>query len=82
MIVSSFIYVSLGWAIKYSILKVLTTPQYYDSENISKSKLSFRRATCEPAPDPDYSVNVAYMKALYDMDRCVTHHQRLLNPVS
>jgi len=45
MIVSSFIYVSL-------VRKTLTMPhtvsQYYDSENISESRLAFRRATSEP----------------------------------
>ena len=50
--------------------------QYYDSENISESKLSFRRATAEPRLDT-YSYerpNAAHMSELYDMEMCVTHH--------
>lgn len=42
-------------------------PQYYDSENISESKLAFRRATSEPwahLQDDGFC-----MQVLYDMDR-------------
>ena len=54
--------------------------QYYDSENISESKLSFRRATSVPHTHgrDDYVCT----KVLYDMDRCVTLHQRLPYPVN
>ena len=58
----------------------LTTPQYYDSENITESRLSFRRATSEPQThrqDDDVC-----MKLLYDMDSYVTLHRRLPNSVN
>ena len=65
MIVSSFIYVSSN---NPRALRVLTASQYYDSENISESKLSFRRATSEPQThgrdDPMCS------KVLYGIDWC------------
>ena len=47
--------------------------QYYDSENISESKLSFRRATTVPQ---------GYIKVLYGMDWCVTLHRLLPNSVN
>ena len=47
--------------------------QYYDSENITESRLSFRRATSEPQP---HNQNDAMcMSVLYDMERCVAQHQ-------
>ena len=83
MIVSSFIYVSSWWAIRCPTLDVLMMSQYYDSENISESKLSFRRATSEPfSGQVSGHGNAAHMEALYDMNMCVTHHQRFPNPVS
>jgi len=48
-------------------LKVLTATQYYDSENITESKLSFRRAIYDPRThgrNDDFCP-----KVLYDMDR-------------
>jgi len=42
-------------------------PQYYDSENISESRLSFRRATSEPAPD-DSRPNGNNIGAFYGMN--------------
>ena len=54
--------------------------QYYDSENISESKLSFRRATTEPQThrrdDPVCS------KVLYDMDWCVVWSRHLPRPTN
>ena len=45
----------------------LIVSQYYDSENISESRLAFRRATSEPyAHDPD---DGKCMKVLYNMDQ-------------
>jgi hypothetical protein len=41
--------------------------QYYDSDNISESRLAFRRATSEPeAHEQD---DGKCMRVLYDMDR-------------
>jgi len=69
MIVSSFIYVSFRWPCG---LEVLIVSQYYDSENISESKLSFRRATSEPDHEDTYGrPDSLPMEALYDMDKCV-----------
>jgi len=73
---------------RYSIFNTqeMTTSQYYDSENISESRLSFRRATSEPVPvsnmGPGPRPNAMHMEALYDMNMCVTHHQCRHNPVS
>ena len=58
----------------------ITTPQYYDSENITESRLSFRRATSEPQThrqDDDVC-----MKLLYDMDWYVALHQYPSNSVN
>ena len=45
----------------------LTISKYYDSENISESRLAFRRATSEPhAHEQD---DGKCMRVLYDMDR-------------
>ena len=69
-IVSSFIYVSferrsLQFARYFGCLPAIH--QYYDSENITESKLAFRRATSEPwAHVQDDSI---CMQVLYDMDR-------------
>jgi len=47
--------------------RCLTVSQYYDSENISESKLAFRRATSEPyAHEQD---DGKCMRVLYNMDR-------------
>ena len=45
-------------------------PQYYDSENITESRLSFKRATSEPQTCECSSAFC--MGALYGMDRYVT----------
>jgi len=56
------------------------TSQYYDSENITESKLSFRKATTEPQ---NHGRNDDMcMRVLYDMDGCVVQHRRLLNPTN
>ena len=69
-IVASFIYVSLerrSLLPARSFVHLSLVPQYYDSENISESKLAFRRATSEPwAHLQDDSI---CMQVLYDMDR-------------
>ena len=65
MIVSSFIYVSLVG--KTLATRLTLVSQYYDSENISESRLAFRRATSEPhAHEQD---DGKCMRVLYDMDR-------------
>ena len=46
--------------------------QYYDSENITESRLSFRRATTEP--EACERSDTFCMDVLYDMHRCVTQH--------
>ena len=46
------------------------TSQYYDSENISESKLSFRRATSDPDIHGERPSSLS-MKVLYNLDRCV-----------
>ena len=54
-------------------LKVLTGSQYYDSENITESRLSFRRAISDPrihGRNDDFCP-----KVLYDMDRYATSYQ-------
>ncbi|KAF9779803.1 hypothetical protein BJ322DRAFT_1166963 [Thelephora terrestris] len=53
---------------KWHVEVLCTTPfQYYDLENISESRLAFRRATSEPhAHEQDDS---KCMRVLYDMDR-------------
>jgi len=56
------------------------TSQYYDSENISESRLSFRRATAEP--ETCERRDTFCMGTLYGMDEYVIHHRRLPNPVS
>jgi hypothetical protein len=45
----------------------LTAAQYYDSENISESRLGFRRATSEP--EAHGRDDMECMKILYDMGR-------------
>ena len=65
-IVSSFIYVS--FRVNRKTLKVLTATQYYDSENITESRLSFRMAIYDP---PTHGRNDDFCpKVLYDMERC------------
>ena len=54
--------------------------QYYDSENISESRLSFRRATSEPHAHEQN--DTMCMRMLYNMDKYVTKHQRRPNPVN
>ena len=57
--------------------KVLTTFEYYDSENITESRLSFRRAISEPQA---HGLEDAFCtKVLYGMDRCATSYQQLLD---
>ena len=57
--------------------------QYYDSENISESRLSFRRATSEPdSPERHCRPDAMHMNELYDMDMCVAHHRRRYNTVN
>lgn len=63
-IVSSFIYVSLYHDTTTSCP---TVNQYYDSENISESRLAFRRATSEPATHEQDDTKC--MRVLYDMER-------------
>ena len=46
---------------------MLTMSQYYDSENITESKLSFRRATSLPQTHNQY--DEMCMSVLYDMGR-------------
>ena len=67
MIVSSFIYVSLGSEVWATTVSNPTALQYYDSENISESRLAFRRATSEPYPH--HQGDGKCMRVLYDMDR-------------
>ena len=50
----------------------LTTSQYYDSENITESKLSFRRATSKPQIHKEDDSTC--MTMLYGMEPCVTLH--------
>jgi hypothetical protein len=45
----------------------LTISQYYDSENISESRLAFRRATSEP--EVHGRDDGECMRVLYDMAR-------------
>ena len=59
---------------------VLTTFQYYDSENITESRLSFRKATSEPQTHG--RDDGLCMRVLYEMDRWVSQHRRLHNPVT
>ena len=59
----------------------LITSQYYDSENITESRLSFRRATSQP-PTHRLDDDSVCMKLLYDMERCVIPHFRLSNLVT
>ena len=54
----------LPWGI---IARSLTIFQYYDSENIGKRKLAFRRATREP--NYHGQDNDRCMRVLYNMDR-------------
>ena len=61
-------------------LAFLTLFQYYDSENISEARLSFRRATSEPQTHG--GDDVSCMKVLYDMDRCVARYLCLHNPAN
>ena len=70
MIVSSFIYVSFSRTINTQGPNDI--PQYYDSENISKSTLSFRRATS--GPHTHWRDDNVCTKVLYGMDRCVTQN--------
>jgi len=57
--------------------------QYYDSENISESKLSFRRATSEPDPEDSYSrPDTMRMRVLYGMNKCVALRRHLPNRVN
>ena len=53
--------------LRRQILTRLTLLQYYDSENISESKLAFRRATSEPIYHEQDDGKC--MRVLYDMDR-------------
>ena len=52
--------------------------QYYDSENISESKLSFRRATSDPDSQDTRSDSVS-MQMLYGLATYVNLHLRLFN---
>ena len=77
-IVSSFIYVS----VKRQSLRfmrsdlLMNRPQYYDSENITESKLAFRRATSEPWAH--WQDDGFCMQILYDMDRyCVQPNPKI-----
>ena len=63
-IVSSFIYVSFPLDIMSARL---IASQYYDSENISESRLSFRRATSEAYWHEQWDEKC--MAVLYDMYR-------------
>ena len=54
--------------------------QYYGSENITESRLSFRRATSEPQTHG--RGDDVCMRVLYDIDRCVTQYKYLTTPVN
>ena len=73
-IVASFIYVSpeREWSplrLFPCLFLLICCAQYYDSENITESKLGFRRATSEPWAH--WQDDGFCMRTLYDMDRYV-----------
>ena len=53
--------------------------QYYDSANITESKLSFRRTTSKLQMHKQEDSTC--MTLLYGIEPCVTLHRRLSNPV-
>ena len=69
-IVSTFIYVSLSCEHRLSERTLIkSSPQYYDTENISESTLSFRNAVNEPRYH--FQSDEYCMKHLYNIGQYV-----------